>query len=133
MKNFIRVTSKYPYYSYLERYPAAFLRKYQTEEYFFLGRKSAWKSLIYKFSADHINLEEEHNFKYKTHLSFVWVSYRLAWIFFTYFCLYTVAFLGDQGRAFNVAEYDHLVNPTAENDFPARYERFYLVDRPMKY
>lgn len=40
MKNSLyKVTSNYKYYSYLSKYNPAFLRKYQSEEYYYLGRR----------------------------------------------------------------------------------------------
>ena len=84
-------------------------------------------------SGDHINLEEEHNIKYKTHMAFVNFSYRLAWFFFGYVTIYASFFLGEQGHIFNVADYDHLMNPSSNDDFPTRYEKLYISERPMKY
>ena len=39
MNRFYKVSSKYSYYKYLEKYDAAFLRKYQSETHFYLGRR----------------------------------------------------------------------------------------------
>jgi len=41
MNRFYKVSSKYSYYKYLEKYDAAFLRKYQSETHFYLGRRYA--------------------------------------------------------------------------------------------
>jgi hypothetical protein len=68
----------------------------------------AWKNLVYKYQGDHYNLEEEHNFKYKTHLAWAWLSYRAAWVLFSYICIYNTFFLGDVGKSFNVGDWDHV-------------------------
>lgn len=96
-------------------------------------KRGAWKNLVYKYSGDHISLEEEHNFKYKSHLVFVWLSYRLAWMLFAYCLVYNSILLGDIGKSFNVGEWDHLVKLNSDNDYPTRYESLYLVDKPTKF
>mmetsp|Transcript_57899 Transcript_57899/g.87288 ORF Transcript_57899/g.87288 Transcript_57899/m.87288 type:complete len:99 (-) Transcript_57899:50-346(-) len=98
-----------------------------------MGRSSGWRNLILKFAGDHINLEEEHNGRYKTHPLFTFFSYRLSWALMIYFWIYLSHYLGDAGHAFNIAEYDHLVNPSLDSDYPTRYESLYMVDKPQKY
>ena len=71
----------------------------------------AWKNLVYKYQGDHMNLEEEHNYKYKTHLVFSWLSYRAAWCIFSYIIIYNTFLLGDVGKAFNVGDWDHVITP----------------------
>jgi hypothetical protein len=95
--------------------------------------RSLWKNLVYKSSGDHISLEEEHNFKYKTHMIFTNFSYRFAWFLFFYSIAYVQFLLSEPGKIFNFAEWDHLVNPSSNDDYPTRYERFYVVDKPQKY
>ena len=94
---------------------------------------SLWRNLVWKFAGDHINLEEEHNVKYKTHMFLVNFNYKFAWFLTFYAMVYTGMALGEQGRAFNVKDIDIPVNPSGDNEFPTRYERFYAVDRPQKY
>ncbi|KAL4460983.1 hypothetical protein ABPG74_016455 [Tetrahymena malaccensis] len=133
MNRFFKVSSKYQYYKYLEQYDAAFLRKYQSETHWYLGRRGAWKNLVIKYAGDHISLEEEHNVKYKTHLSFVYLSYRLAWVLFAYVLIYNHFLLGDLGKTFNVGEWDHRIKQSADKDYPTRYESLYILDRTQKW
>ena len=51
--------------------------------------------MIYKYGGDSYGLEEEHNFKYKSHLAFTWLSYRLGWMLFGCFIIYNTFLLGD--------------------------------------
>ena len=60
-------------------------------------------------------------------------SYRFAWFLFFYSIVYVQFMLNDPGKVFNIADWDHLVNPSSNDDYPIRYERYYLVDKPMKY
>jgi hypothetical protein len=78
-------------------------------------------------------LEEEHNFKYKTHMLITNFSYRMAWFCFGYMVVALSFFLSEPARITVVADWDHLVNPSTNDDYPVRYERFYVVDKPMKY
>ena len=89
--------------------------------------------MIYKYGGDHIALEEEHNFRYKSHLAFTWLSYRACWMLFAYFMVYNTFLLGDVGKSFNVGEWNHPIFPNSENDYPTRYESLYLVDKPTKW
>lgn len=86
-----------------------------------------------KYAGDHINLEEEHNVKYKTHMIFVNLSYRVAFMVFGYFLIYWTFFLGDVGKYFNIADWDHLINPVSDYDNPIRYESLYVMLKPQKY
>jgi hypothetical protein len=86
-----------------------------------------------KYAGDHINLEEEHNFKYKTHMVFVNLSYRAAWMLFVYFLIYWTCFLGDVGKYFNMGDWDYVVNPTSDLDNPIRYESLYVRIKDQKY
>ena len=95
--------------------------------------RGAWKNLVIKYAGDHISLEEEHNVKYKTHLSFVFLSYRLAWVLFAYVLIYNHFFLGNIGKSFNVGEWDHRLRPSSERDYPTRYESLYILDRTQKW
>ncbi|KRX06922.1 hypothetical protein PPERSA_07085 [Pseudocohnilembus persalinus] len=133
MSRFFKSASNYKYYSYLDKYNPNFVRKYQSGDHFFLGRRAAYKNLIYKWGGDSYGLEEEHNFKYKSHLLFTWLSYRLGWTLFVYFIIYNTFLLGDVGKAFNVGDWDHLVRPASDNDYPTRYESMYIVDKPQKW
>jgi len=117
----------------LTKYEPQFIRKYQLYDHYFLGQRSLWKNLVYKFSGDHINLEEEHNYKYKTHMMFVNFSYRGAWFLTAYMLVYIVGFLHEPGKIFNTAEMDYPINPSPNEEYPTRYERFYLTDRIQKY
>jgi len=133
MNRFFKINTNWSYYKYLEKYDPAFVRKYQSGTHYYLGRRGAWKNLVYKYGGDHISLEEEHNFKYKTHLAFTWFSYRLAWFLFGYCCVYNTLLLGDLGKAFNIGEWDHRIKPSSDNDYPTRYESMYIVDKTLKW
>ena len=47
--------------------------------------------------ASMISLEEEHSYKYKTHLFLMNVSYRFGWFFFVYFIIFASFYLTDIG------------------------------------
>lgn len=64
---------------------------------------------------------------------FVNFSYRFAWFLFGYMSIYIFMFLHEPGKAFNMSEFGHPVDPSSNEDFPTRYERFYLVDRPQRW
>eukprot|EP00331_Platyophrya_macrostoma_P016115 CAMPEP_0176467504 /NCGR_PEP_ID=MMETSP0127-20121128/38499_1 /TAXON_ID=938130 /ORGANISM="Platyophrya macrostoma, Strain WH" /LENGTH=129 /DNA_ID=CAMNT_0017860819 /DNA_START=27 /DNA_END=412 /DNA_ORIENTATION=- len=124
-----KASSSYKYYDYLKLYNSEFLRKYQSLNYFNSGRRSLWRNLVIRTAGDHINLEEEHNTKYKTHTSFYLFSYRFSVFLAFYMMVYTGMFLGEQGYIFNQKEFDYLVNPSPDNEYPTRYERFYVYDK----
>jgi hypothetical protein len=98
-----------------------------------LFNRGAWKNLVYKYGGDSYGLEEEHNFKYKSHLFFTWFSYRFAWICFAYVVIYNTFFLGDVGKSFNVGDWDHRIRSSSDNDYPTRYEALYQTDKTMKW
>ncbi|EGR34649.1 hypothetical protein IMG5_005150 [Ichthyophthirius multifiliis] len=133
MNRFFKVNSNYSYYKYLEKYDANFLRRYQSETHYYLGRRGAWRNLVIKYAGDHIALEEEHNFKYKTHLSFVYLSYRLAWFLFGMTMIYNTFLLGDIGKTFNIGEWDYPIKPSSERDYATRYESLYVIDKFQKW
>ncbi len=64
---------------------------------------------------------------------FVNLSYRVATFVFLYMLFYWSFLLGDVGKAFNTADWDHTFNPTSELDNPTRYESLYLVAKQQKY
>ena len=66
MNRFQRTASNYAYYGYLQRYQPEQLRNYQSDRYYYLGRRGAFSNLVYKFAADHVNYEEDFNLRYKT-------------------------------------------------------------------
>mmetsp|Transcript_12751 Transcript_12751/g.10897 ORF Transcript_12751/g.10897 Transcript_12751/m.10897 type:complete len:136 (-) Transcript_12751:156-563(-) len=133
LRNYYKVAQTYSYYSYLNRYDSAFLRKYQSEDHYVLGQKSLWRTLVLKFAADHISLEEEHSGKYKTPMFFVNISYRLAIFLMFYMIWYTSFYLDDVGRVFSIARHDYNARRKMTKDKPVRYEKVYRTIRPIRY
>ena len=82
---------------------------------------------------DHLNLEEEHTWRYRTPVSMINLMIRLSVFGFFYMILYNQLFLNDQGKIWNIQDLDYLINPSSMNDYPMRYESMYIVGKDMKY
>jgi len=137
--HFYKVSSSYKYYNYLSKYTPAQLLKYQSGDYYYLGRRyyylwnnvrGAWKNLVNKFGGDMISLEEEHSMKYKTHLFLMNVSYRAGWFLFVYMCVYGTFFLGDIGAMFTFSQENNLIEANPDDEEICRYETLYIKDKP---
>lgn len=124
----VRVSSTHSYYKYLEKYTPGFLRKYQSSNYYKLGRGSAFKTLVMKYSCDHLGTEEDHSVTHKTPIWMVNLSHRLAWAGSIYYFIYLSLFLGDQHLIFNSVDIEYDSQRKGENDLPFRYETIYFVD-----
>ncbi len=60
--------------------------------------RGAWKDLVLKYGADSISLEEEHCVRYKTHVIFMNIGYRLGILFFSAVLIWNTFLLGDVGK-----------------------------------
>jgi len=89
--------------------------------------------LVLKYAGDHVNLEEEHNGKYKTHMILVNLCYRVGAVLFAYMLFYWSFMLGDLGKSFRTGGWDYAFNPTDDGDNPTRYESLYMMTKPQKY
>lgn len=105
LNRFQRLASNYSYYGYINRYSPELLRKYQTGRHYYLGRKGAFDTLVYKGAADHINYEEDFNVKYKLPVFVVNVCYRVAWFWFVMTTIYIMFSLGDMNKLFLEQKY----------------------------
>lgn len=86
-----------------------------------------------KYSADHINLEEEHNVKYKTPMFFVNLSYRFALFLSFYMIVYTSFYLDDVGKVFIQNEHSYAASTHNNQDVAARYEKVYVKGKLSSY
>lgn len=53
------------YYSYLSRYPASFLRRYQTEEYANLGRTTQYAEIVNMNATSSLTIDEDISLRWK--------------------------------------------------------------------
>lgn len=133
MNRFNRLASKWSYYSYLQRYTPEQLRKYQSERYFFLGRKGAFDTLVFKMAADHINYEEDFNLRYKVPPLIVNFSMRICWYWFVVPTILISFYLGDMVKLFNPTDNWNLGRPSTEGEYPTRYESMYVHEKSPRY
>ena len=118
------------YYSYLQRFSPALLRRYQAGAYGDIGRRSHWSALVKKFGAESLGLEDDISMQYK--MPVYWTNFisRLMWILTIYYFIYYSCFLADQSEAFWVDENNPVHRPNAESEQPKKYEFLYSVRRP---
>ena len=119
-----------PYYSYLQRYSPAFLRRYQAGVYGDIGRRSHWSTLVRKFGVDSLGLEDDISMKYKAPVYWTNLVSRVIWILTFYYFLYYSCFLADQSEAFWVDDKQPVHKPNGDTEQPKKYEFLYSVKRP---
>ena len=110
MNRYFKVSTR-SYYDYLQKYNSKTLLKYQSLSYFEMGRKSAWKNLVYKYAGDHITTEEDFDNNYKTPIFLANLSHRLA-IFFSVYIIYvtcTCLNLSEGQKVFMEADQDMMI------------------------
>ena len=127
----VRSTNKY--YNYIKEYEPGFLRMYQSDIYYKLGRRGRFDVLQFKMAGDHMTLEEDHCLKYKTPMFLVNFNYRLCWLLTAYMLIYCNMMLGVPEKIFNQFEFDYKINASSDNDLPVRYESMYMIDSEKRY
>ena len=121
MNRFQRTASNYAYYGYLQRYQPEQLRNYQSDRYYYLGRRGAFSNLVYKFAADHVNYEEDFNLRYKTPPFITNLSMRLAFYWATMITLILTFYLGDMIKVFSFQEFYYIGRPSTDSETVSRY------------
>lgn len=126
MNRFSRQASKWSYYSYLQQFTPAHLRKYQSGRYYCLGRRGAFDNLVYKMAADHINYEDDFNLRYKTPTFIVNAFTRIMWFWFVVPTIMISFYLGDMVKVFTPTDMWNLKRAPSDGEIPTRYESMYL-------
>lgn len=134
MSKFFR-TSNHSYYNYLQKYKSPTILKYQSGQYYNMGRKSAWQNLVYKYAADHVTTEEDHSNAYKTPIFLNNISTRLGTFFFLYafYILCTTLSLSEGQKAFIETDQDYNDQPHPADDRSYGYEYIYNERRPVQF
>lgn len=132
INKFARCASNYSYYGYLNRYTPEQLRSYQSERYYYLGRRGAFDNLVTKMAADHINYEEDLNMKYKIPHVIVKFSYKLAMYWMLVSAFIIMFGLGDMGKTLKPKDFFYINKPSGVES-ARHYETLYLIDRIPKY
>jgi hypothetical protein len=130
---FSRGASKWSYYSYLQRTSPEHLRKHQSERNYYLGRKGAFDTLVYKMAADHICYEEDFNMRYKVPTFVVNTSMRVCWYWFVIPSILISFYLGDMIKTFNPTDVSYLKRPLQDGEIPTRYESMYMHDKQARF
>ena len=132
MSRFIR-TSAHSYYNYLQKYKSPTILKYQANQYFNMGRKSAWQNLVYKYAGDHLTTEDDFNNHYKTPILLYNISNRMGTLMFIYifYIMLTALSISEQQRVYlDIGEdYDDQPMPATQRSFG--YEFLYNERKPQ--
>lgn len=128
-------TSAHSYYNYLNKYTSPTLLKYQSGEYYGLGRKSAWQNLVYKYGGDHVTTEEDHDNHYKTPIALMRFQAQIGVFFFLYgfYICCTCIGLQEGQKAFIETDQDYDDQPHPDNDRSYGYEYIYNERKPVQF
>jgi hypothetical protein len=123
MNRFQRHASKHAYYSYLQQYSPAFLRRYTSERYYKVGRRGLWQNLVMRFSCNLGKNEEEITGKYRMPVPVAQLLHRLSFLLLTIPLVTMVLGLGNMGLYFTQSEgWGYQLKPRDNPLTPTRYE-----------
>ena len=120
------------YNQYLKHYTPFLLRRYQTGKYAILGRRSAFNTLVLKFSGDHLGTEEHHSFKHVTPIWFKNFTQRVGLLLSVYSFMFIIFWLGKQQHVVNMDNKTNCGESLGGGEGIFKYEDLYVPYRAAR-